>query len=294
LRPGRFDRRVVLDLPDIKEREEILKLHAREKKFEPGTDLKKIAERTPGFAGADLANLINEAAILAARGGRKVIHQKDLYEAMEKVILGPERKSHILSRREKEITAYHEAGHAVVAASLAHADPVHKISIVARGRAAGYTLKLPTEDRKMWTRSQFIDDLAVMLGGYTTEKIFFNEITTGASNDLAEASDLARRLVTQYGMSELGPVTFGRQDEAVFLGREIAVEKNYSEKVAAEIDQEIKRLIRRAFETAQRIIKSRRQVVVRVAKRLMEVETIERQEFEALVGKSRRILPEPA
>lgn len=298
LRPGRFDRRVVLDLPDIGEREEILKLHARDKKLDSVVDLKKIAQRTSGFAGADLANLINEAAILAARSDRKVINQKDLFDAMEKVILGPERKSHILSPHEKEITAHHEAGHAVVAASLPNADPVHKISIVSRGRVAGYTLKLPDEDRKLWTKSQFVDDLSVMLGGYATEKIFFKEITTGAANDLKEASGLARRLVTQYGMSDrLGPITYGKSDELVFLGREIAVEKNYSEAIAGEIDREVKRFITKALETASRIVREKRRVVARVAKRLIEVETLEREDFEALVGKIRgtgnRLLPEP-
>ncbi len=293
LRPGRFDRRVVLDLPDIKEREEILKIHARGKKLAEDVDIQMVAQRTPGFAGADLANLINEAAILAARRNRKIIAQEDLLNAMEKVILGPERKSHILTAKEREITAFHEAGHAVVAAALPNADPVHKISIVARGRAAGYTLKLPVEDRHLYTRAQFLDELAAMLGGYATEKIVFDEITTGASSDLREASDLARRLVTQYGMSEkLGPMTFGKAEELVFLGREISTERNYSEKVAAEIDSEIRQIIKKAYETARRVVTAKKRLLTNVAKRLMEVETIEKAEFEEILKKFGIAIPQ--
>lgn len=293
LRPGRFDRRVVLDLPDIKEREDILKIHARGKKLAEDVDLQMVAQRTPGFAGADLANLVNEAAILAARRNRKIIMQEDLLNAMEKVILGPERKSHILTPKEREITAFHEAGHAVVAAALPNADPVHKISIVSRGRAAGYTLKLPVEDRHLYTKGQFLDELAAMLGGYATEKVVFNEITTGASSDLREASDLARRLVTQYGMSEkLGPMTFGKSEELVFLGREIATERNYSEKVAAEIDGEIRGIIKKAYETARKVVVAKKKLLANVAKRLMEVETIEKDEFEEILKKFGIAIPQ--
>jgi len=285
LRPGRFDRRVVLDEPDINDREEILKIHAADKPLEKGINLRRIAERTPGFSGADLANLVNEAAIMAARLGRKVIVLDDLFTSIEKVLLGPERKSHILSLKEKEITAYHEAGHALVAASLPDSDPVHKISIVARGRAAGYTLKLPVEDRRLYSRSKFLADMAVALGGYVSEKIVFDELTTGAADDLQRGSDLARRLVTQYGMSEkLGPITFGDRQELIFLGREIAQEKNYSEEVAAQIDKEVARFIGNAFKTAEKIITEKREKLNLIAKTLIEKETIEREEFEQIMG----------
>src|SRR3989338_3892579 len=285
LRPGRFDRRVVLDEPDINDREEILKIHAADKPLEKGINLRRIAERTPGFSGADFANLANEAAIMAARLGRKVIVLDDLFTSIEKVLLGPERKSHILSLKEKEITAYHEAGHALVAASLPDSDPVHKISIVARGRAAGYTLKLPVEDRRLYSRSKFLADMAVALGGYVSEKIVFDELTTGAADDLQRGSDLARRLVTQYGMSEkLGPITFGDRQELIFLGREIAQEKNYSEEVAAQIDKEVARFIGNAFKTAEKIITEKREKLNLIARTLIEKETIEREEFEQIMG----------
>lgn len=285
LRPGRFDRRIILDEPDINGREDILKIHAKGKPLEKDVKFREIAERTPGFSGADLANLVNEAAILAARQGRKIINQNDLFISIEKVMLGPERKSHILSLKEKEIAAYHEAGHALVAAFSPHSDPVHKISIVSRGRAAGYTLKLPLEDRRLYSRSNFLADMAVALGGYACEKIVFSELTTGASSDLQTASDIARRLVTQYGMSEkIGPVTFGDKQELVFLGREIAQEKNYSEEVASQIDREITHFIKDALKTAEKIIKEKREKLDLIAKRLIETETIEREEFEEMMG----------
>jgi intein/homing endonuclease len=284
LRPGRFDRRVMLDLPDIKEREEILRIHIRGKRTASNIDIKKLAQRTPGFSGADLANLVNEAAILSARRNKSLIEEPEMLDAMERVILGPERKSHILTPKEREITAYHEAGHALVATFLPNADPVHKISIVSRGRAAGYTLKLPSEDRNLYAKSQFLDEIAAMLGGYATEKIVFKEITTGASNDLREASSLARKLVTQYGMSErMGPITYGKSQELMFLGREIASERNYSESVAAEIDGEVKRLIMNALKVAKNIVVKNRALLDKIAKRLIEIETLEREEFEALV-----------
>jgi len=284
LRPGRFDRRVVLDMPDIDEREAILKIHARNKKLEKDVNLREMAERTPGFSGADLANLINEAAILAARRNQKTINQKELLESIEKVLLGPERKSHILSKKEKEIAAYHEAGHALIAASLKNTDPVHKVSIVARGRAAGYTLKLPIEDKHLKTRSEFIDELSVFLGGYCAEKLIFNELTTGASSDLEQASELAHRLVTEYGMSEkLGPVTYKDKGELIFLGRELAEGRNYSEKVAAEIDKEIEKLIRDAEKITDKILKQRKSKLIQIAKVLTTKETIERKEFEELI-----------
>ena len=284
LRPGRFDRRIILDLPDIGDREEILKIHSRNKPFAEDVNLREIAERTPGFSGADLANIINEGAILAARRNKKKINQEELREAVEKEILGPERKSHILSKKEKEIAAYHEAGHALVAASLTHTDPIQKISIISRGRAAGYTLKLPIEDRHLHSRSEFIDELAVLLSGYTAENIVFGELTTGASNDLQKATELAIKLVTQYGMSEkLGPRTFGGREEMVFLGREITTEKDYSEEVAAQIDKEVTKLIDNAHLAAQKILTERRKKLDQIAKVLIKKETIERKEFERLL-----------
>ncbi|KKP98877.1 MAG: ATP-dependent zinc metalloprotease FtsH [Parcubacteria group bacterium GW2011_GWD2_38_12] len=284
LRPGRFDRQVVLDLPDISEREEILKIHIKNKIFDKEISLKRVAERTPGFSGADLANLVNEAAILAARGERKFFNQQDLYDAMEKVLLGPERKSNVLSKKEKEITAYHEAGHALIAASLKDSDPVHKISIIPRGRVGGFTMKLPIEDRRLHTKSHFLADLAVSLGGYAAEQIVFEELTTGASNDLRVATDLARRLVTQYGMSDkLGPRTFGHKEEMVFLGREIHEERNYSEKISAMIDEEVGKFMGNAYKTAKKIITEKRNKLEQIAKRLMEAETIERDEFDLLM-----------
>ena len=284
LRPGRFDRRVVLDMPDIDDREAILKIHARNKKLATDVYLRELAERTPGFSGADLANLVNEGAILAARKNQKTIVQMDLLNSIEKVMLGPERKSHILSKKEKEIAAYHEAGHALVAASLKNTDPIHKVSIVARGQAAGYTLKIPSEDKHLRSRSEFLDELAVLLGGYCTEKLIFNELTTGASSDLKQASELARALVTRYGMSEkMGPVTFGEREELIFLGKEISEGRNYSEKVAGEIDVEVEKFIRDAQKTADKILKRRKSKLIQVAKRLIEKETIERKEFEDLM-----------
>ncbi|MCR4275321.1 MAG: ATP-dependent zinc metalloprotease FtsH [Candidatus Wolfebacteria bacterium] len=284
LRPGRFDRRVILDLPDINDREAILKIHSRSKPLSPTVVLRQIAVRTPGFSGADLENMLNEAAILTARKGEKEITQNALYESIEKVLLGPERRSRVLSQKEKEITAYHEAGHALIAASLKNTDPVHKVSVVARGHAGGYTLKLPTEDVHLKTKTQFISDLAVMMGGFSAEEIMFKDVSTGASNDLQMASELARRLVTKFGMSEkLGPITFGKTQELIFLGREIATEKNYSEKVATQIDEEVKKFIEHAYTAAKKIITSRKNVLEAIAKKLMSEETIEREEFDKLI-----------
>ncbi len=292
LRPGRFDRRVVIDLPDIKEREEILKIHMLNKKSVMNIDLRRVAQRTPGFSGADLANLVNEAAILAARENRKEVIQEDLFSAMEKVILGPERKSHVLTQKEKEITAYHEAGHALVAGTLPYSDPVHKISIVSRGRAAGYTLKLPVEDKHLYSRKHLLDELAVMFGGYAAEQIVFKDLTTGASNDLKEASEQTRRLVMHYGMSEkIGPMSFGRSEELVFLGRDLVMEKNYSEKVSEEIDAEVRRLINNAFGIAKKIITKERKLLDKIAKRLIEVETIEKDEFEQIMKSETKSKP---
>ncbi len=284
LRPGRFDRRVVLDEPDINDREAILKIHAGEKPLEKDVELRRVAERTPGFTGADLANLFNEAAILAARNNKKTVSQENLINSIEKVLLGPERKSRILSKKEKEVAAYHEAGHAVVAAHLPHADPIHKVSIISRGRAAGYTIKLPTEDRHFHSKTEFLDDLTIMLGGYAAEQVVFNELTTGASNDLQKASELARRLVREYGMSEkLGPVTYIDREELIFLGRELGEQRHYSEEIAAKIDKEVSRFIVNSYAKAKSIIGKQRKKLDIVAKRLMEKETIDREEFEQLM-----------
>ena len=286
LRPGRFDRRVILDMPDINEREDILKIHSKNKKFTTEVNLRQLAERTPGFSGADLANLVNEAAILAARKDQKTITQLDLINSIEKVLLGPERKSHIYSKKEKEIAAYHEAGHALVNASLKHTNPVHKVSIISRGMAGGYTLTMPTEDKHLHSRSEFIEELSVLLGGYCAEKLIFNEITTGASNDLKVASGLAKDLATKYGMSEkFGPIAFNDHEELVFLGKEISEGKTYSEKVASEIDEEIKKFIHDARIVAEKILKIKKTKLVLIAKELIAKETIEKDEFADLMKK---------
>lgn len=284
LRPGRFDRHVTLDLPDIKDRMAILEVHAKGKPFEPDVKLDVVGQRTPGFSGADLANVLNEAAILAARQNKKTISMTDCLSAIEKVILGPERKSSVMDEQEKKITAYHEAGHAIVAHFSKAADPVHKISIISRGRAGGYTLKLPERDKHLHSQAEFKADLAVMLGGRVAEEEFFKEITTGASNDLEKATHLARRLVTQYGMSkDLGPRTFGHREETVFLGREIAERRDYSEDTAKQIDAAVDTFIGQAYDEARRLIKEHTKKIEVVAKVLIEKETIEREQFEALM-----------
>ena len=284
LRPGRFDRRVVIDEPDIKNREDILKIHAVGKPLNQDVNLRKIAERTPGFSGADLANLMNEAAILAARRNQKEVTQTDLAESIEKVMLGPERRSKVYSLKEKEIVAFHEAGHALVASSLPQADPVHKISIISRGRAGGYTLKLPSEEINFYSKTKFIDELATLLGGYAAERTVFNDVTTGPCSDLRIASDLARRIVTEYGMSEkMGPVTFGDKERLVFLGKELSEQRNYSENVAAKIDAEVAKFIDKAYKTALKIVKEKRSALNKIAQVLIEKETIEQREFEELM-----------
>jgi cell division protease FtsH len=288
LRPGRFDRIVILDLPDINDREEVLKIHCRRKPLAIGVDLREIAERTPGFSGADLANVVNEAAILAARKNKQQIFQEEFLESIEKVILGPERKSHILSRKEKRIAAYHEAGHALVSTLLSETDPVRKVSIIARGLAAGYTLKMPTEDRQIKSKSEFLAEMTMLLGGYCAEKIKFGQITTGATDDLRKASVLARKLVKEYGMSSLGPLSFGEKEELVFLGREISEQRNYSEKVAAQIDKEVAKFIKSSERQANRILSKNKNLLEKIAKTLIEKEIIEREEFESLIGKKRK------
>lgn len=284
LRPGRFDRRVMIDAPDRKDREEILKIHAKGKPLAEDVKLDVIAQRTPGFSGADLYSLVNEGAITAAREDRKSVSQNDLVEAIEKVILGPARQSHILSKKEKEITAYHEAGHALVASVLPYADPVHKISIVSRGRAGGYTLKMPDDERKLQSRRAFMDDLAMSLGGYVAEKMFFGDLTTGPSNDLQVSTGMARDMVTKYGMSEIfGPIALeGNEGRTLFGGKGVD-DKEYSEKVSAQIDEEVQKIMNHAHQTAQDVISAHKHVLEVIAKRLIEVENIEREEYEQIL-----------
>ncbi len=295
LRPGRFDRRIVLNLPDINDREAILKIHCQGKPLATDVNLREIAERTPGFSGADLANLANEAAILTARRGKHQIFQEELLESIEKVLLGPERKSHALSKKEKEIVAFHEAGHALVSSFSPGAEPVRKISIIARGMAAGYTLKVPTEERKLKTKTDFLSEMATLLGGYCAELMKFKDVTTGAGNDLERASSLARKLVKEYGMSRFGPIVFGEKEELAFLGWEGNEHKNYSEKVAEKIDAEVEKFIKDAQVAAQKILIRKRGLLEKVAKRLIEKETIEKEEFEELISgkKSATKIAEP-
>jgi cell division protease FtsH len=284
LRPGRFDRQVIIDKPDLKDREEILAVHARKKPLEPEVSLKAIAQRTPGFSGADLANLLNEAAILAARSNKKLIGQDEVFEAIEKVMIGPERKSRVITDQDKKITAYHEAGHAVVAHFLPGVDPVQKISIIARGQAGGYTLKVPVEDRHYHAKSDFINELSVLLSGHLVEKEIFGEVTTGATSDLRRATAIARSLVTDYGMSEnLGPRTFGEKEEMIFLGREIHEQRDYSEKIAEKIDEEIAAFLEVATKAALNIIKTKSNYIEKVVEVLLKQETIEKDEFASLM-----------
>lgn len=284
LRPGRFDRQVVLDLPDIKDREEILKVHSKNKPLAPGVNLRTVAERTPGFSGADLANLINEAAIMTARLNKKEITDFELRESIEKVLIGPQRKSHILSTKEKEITAYHEGGHALVGSILPFSDPVHKVSIISRGRAAGYTMKLPVEDKHLHTRQSFLDEIAALMAGNAAERLVFKEITTGASNDIKVATGMARRLVMSYGMSEeLGPVSFGQQSEVVFLGRDFSEQRNYSEDVARKIDEEVSKILKQAYDRATEVLTKYRSVLDTIANRLIKEETLEQEQFHEIV-----------
>jgi cell division protease FtsH len=283
LRPGRFDRRVVLDLPDVAGREAILRVHTKGKPLSPDIKNDIVAKQTPGFSGADLANLVNEAALLAARRNKKLIGPPEFAEAIDRVIAGPERKSRVIGQREKALTAYHEAGHALVAFMLPHADKVHKISIIARGSMGGYTRLLPEEDRHLWTKNQFDDMLATALGGRVAEQLVFDEITTGASNDLERATRIALMMVKQYGMSDkLGPRTLGKRQELVFLGREITEERDYSDRVADEIDHEVQGIIRVAYERAQGILEANRERLTNVAEYLIQYESVEGEDLEAL------------
>ena len=283
LRPGRFDRRVVLDRPDVRGREAILKVHVRGKPIAPDVDLNVLARTTPGFVGADLENLVNEAAILAARRGGTVIEQRDFEEAVERVLAGPERKSRVITEEEKRIVAYHEAGHAVVMQALPESDPVHKVSIIARGMAGGYTLTLPEEDRTLISRRKVFADMVGLLGGRAAEELVFDDITSGASNDLERVTRLARTMVMRWGMSEnLGPLVYGKKEELVFLGREIAEQRDYSETIAEQIDAEVRRLVNEAYDRARAILKEYRDKLDAVAQKLLEEETISRSEFEAI------------
>lgn len=284
LRPGRFDRRVVMDLPDINEREEILKIHMKNKPIEKAVDVRTLAERTSGFSGADLANLVNEAAILSVRRAKKTITEDELKESIEKVILGPERRSKAINKQEKKIIAYHEAGHALIGALLPNADPIQKVSIIARGQAGGYTLSAPSEDRSLHSRAYFIDELATLLGGHVSEQMFIGDVTTGPSNDLQRATHMARAMVTRYGMSTLGPRTFGKKEELVFLGREINEERDYSDRTAEAIDAEVSRYISDAYKTAEKILTEKSDILKKIVEALMEKETLEKEAFNEIVG----------
>lgn len=283
LRPGRFDRRVVLDRPDVRGREAILKVHVKGKPLEPDIDLNTLARATPGFVGADLENLVNEAAILAARRNRTSISQPEFEEAIERVIAGPERKSRLINPDEKKIIAYHEAGHAVVMNALPEHDPVQKITIIARGMAGGYTIALPTEDRTMLPRKKLIADMVALLGGRAAEELVFDDITSGAGNDIERVTQIARQMVTRLGMSsEMGPMVYGQKEELIFLGREISEQRDYSEAVAEQIDREVRRLVSEAHDRAREILSEYRDKLDEVAQKLLEVETLTKEEFEAI------------
>ncbi len=287
LRPGRFDRRVMVDLPDLKDREAILKVHGRNKPLEKDINITVIAQHTPGFSGADLENVMNEAAILAAKEDRKQITQDDLQESVEKVMMGPERKSKGLSEKEKKRTAYHEVGHAVVGHSTANCDPVHKISIISRGMALGVTWFLPEDDKHLYTKSKFFDEICSLFGGYCAEIEFFGEMSTGASNDLEKATAIATNMVTKYGMSPLlGPITLGEQNHEIFLGRDLGHMKNYSEETAKKVDAEVKAILENARVYATNIIKDQKNTIIKIAEKLLETETLTRSEFLSFFGET--------
>jgi cell division protease FtsH len=285
LRPGRFDRQIVLDKPDLRGREEILKIHARGKPLAKEVDLKVVARRTPGFTGADLENVLNEAAILAARAEKKEIMMEELEEAADRVLAGPEKKSRIISDREKQIIAHHEVGHAILSQTLTYADRAHKISILPRGMALGYTLQLPLEDKYLVTKAQALDQITVMMGGRVAEEMIFNEMTSGAHNDLERATELAKRMTTEFGMSGLGPRTFGRKDRQIFLGRDIAEMKDYSEQTADAIDREVQKIINSCYTRAKEVLARNRAKLEEIAKILIEKESLENSELgEVLKG----------
>jgi cell division protease FtsH len=281
LRPGRFDRQVILDRPDMKGRVEILRVHTKGKPLDKGVDVEGIARQSPGFSGADLANLVNEAAILSARRNKKVIGMSEFQEALERIVAGPERKSRVISDAEKAIIAYHEGGHAIVQRILPKCDPVAKVTIISRGLALGYTMALPTEDRYLQSKTEFEDKIAGLLGGNVAERMIFGDTTTGASNDIEKATDLARRMVTEFGMSDkLGPLSFGKRDELVFLGREIGEQRNYSDDVARQIDEEVRAIIDKAYERATDVLTTHRDRLVALAEKLVADETVDSDEFE--------------
>ncbi|HEX9074981.1 MAG TPA: ATP-dependent zinc metalloprotease FtsH [Anaerolineae bacterium] len=295
LRPGRFDRRVILDRPDMNGRKQILAVHLKGKPVGDDVDMTAVAKQTPGFSGADIENLVNEAAILAARRNKKAINMLELQQSIEKVIAGPERKSRVISEEEKRVIAFHEAGHALVMRMLPNCDPVYKVSIIARGMAGGYTLALPEDDRYLQRKSKFMDDLAGLLGGRGAEEIVFGDVTTGASNDLERATNIARAMVTRYGMSDkLGPRTFGDREELVFLGREISEQRNYSEQVAEDIDNEVKRIISSAYNRAKEVLTNYRAKLDAIADRLVREESIEGTEFEAMFAETPKLTPAPS
>jgi len=283
LRPGRFDRQVILDRPDMKGRTEILRVHTKGKPLDKGVDVEGIARQSPGFSGADLANLVNEAAILSARRNKKVIGMSEFQEALERIVAGPERKSRVISDAEKAIIAYHEGGHAIVQRILPKCDPVAKVTIISRGMALGYTMALPQEDRYLQSKTEFEDKIAGLLGGNVAERMIFGDTTTGASNDIEKATDLARRMVTEFGMSDkLGPLSFGKRDELVFLGREIGEQRNYSDDVARQIDEEVRAIIDRAYERATEVLTTHRDRLVALAEKLVAEETVDAEAFETL------------
>ena len=293
LRPGRFDRQIVVDRPDIKGRTEILKVHVKGKPMAEDVELEVIAQRTPGFTGADLSNLVNEAALMAARKNKKKINMPEMEEAAERVIMGPERKSRVISDNEKRLTAYHEGGHTIVGMLLEHTDPVHKVTIIPRGRAGGYTLSLPKEDRYYATRSEMLDELKVLLGGRVAEALVLKEISSGASNDLQRATALARQMICEYGMSEkIGPVTFGHRQDQVFLGRDIARDKDYSEEVAAEIDKEVRAFLDDAYAATEKLLNENMDKLHLIAQALIERETLEKEEIADIVNHGRILTKE--
>lgn len=294
LRPGRFDRQIVVDIPDVKGRQEILKVHSQGKPLENDVNLDVIARRTPGFTGADLANLFNEAALLAARRDRTKVSMDEMEDSIERVIAGPEKKARTMSEFEKKLVSYHEAGHALVAELLPHTDPLHKVSIIPRGRAGGYTLLLPKEDRHYMTKSQLLNQVTMLLGGRMAEKLVLNEISTGAQNDLERATDLVRKMITEYGMSdELGPLTFGRKQEQVFLGRDFSRDRNYSDAVAYSIDKEARHIIDECYKEAERLLRENSETLNLIAHTLMEKETIEAEAFAELIKGSGLYKPDP-
>jgi len=287
LRPGRFDRHVTVPMPDLRGREEILRVHARQIKIGPEVNFNVIARRTPGFVGADLANLVNEAALLAARRNKSYVELPELEEAIERVISGPERKTRMISEREKKIVAYHESGHALVAKLTPGTDPVHKISIISRGMALGYTLQLPLEDRYLTSKTEIVNRLAVLLGGRAAEELVFNEITTGACDDLTKASEIANKLVTEFGMSEkMGPLTFKRKDEEVFLGRDLGRERPYSEQTAELIDSEVNKFLSESLTHVRKLLADNRAKLDRLAERLIEKEILQSDEVDALINET--------